>query len=64
MLNCLYFADGDHWLDIAKNIDHEFYVVKNLQQMSRYYFRLAAKNRVGWSDFGIPIKVKTKPTGM
>ncbi|KAE8753087.1 hypothetical protein FOCC_FOCC000010 [Frankliniella occidentalis] len=57
-------VDGDQWLDVAKNIDHEFFVVKNLQQMSRYYFRLAAKNRVGWSDYGIPIKVKTKPAGV
>ena len=56
-------SDGDQWLDVAKNIDHEFFVVKNLQQMTRYYFRLAAKNRVGWSDYGIPIKVKTKPAG-
>ena len=41
------------WSDIASNIDHEFYLVHNLQSKRQYQFRLAAYNKIGWSDRGI-----------
>ncbi|XP_052566290.1 obscurin isoform X7 [Culex pipiens pallens] len=44
------------WIDVASNIDHEFYLVHSLQPTTGYQFRLAAYNRIGWSDRGIPTK--------
>jgi hypothetical protein len=53
------------WLEVAKNIDHEFYVVHNLRPNVTYQFRLAARNRIGWSEKGIPTPlVRTKEEGM
>ncbi|KAG5678438.1 hypothetical protein PVAND_008111 [Polypedilum vanderplanki] len=40
------------WRDIALNIDHEFYLVHGLQPKHNYVFRLAACNRIGWSERG------------
>lgn len=40
------------WKDIANNIDHEFYLVHSLQPSHSYQFRLAARNRIGWSERG------------
>lgn len=57
-------ADNVDWLDVAKNIDHEFYVVHELRSETNYQFRLSARNRIGWSDKGIPTDlVKTKEPG-
>lgn len=42
------------WKDIANNIDHEFYLVHSLQPNHAYQFRLAARNRIGWSERGPP----------
>ncbi|XP_053686874.1 obscurin [Sabethes cyaneus] len=44
------------WVDVANNIDHEFYLVHSLTPNTGYQFRLAAYNRIGWSDRGIPTK--------
>jgi hypothetical protein len=53
------------WLDVANNIDHEFFVVRNLRPNVTYHFRLAARNRIGWSEKGIPTPlVRTKEAGM
>lgn len=40
------------WKDIALNIDHEFYLVHGLQPKHNYQFRLAAHNKIGWSERG------------
>lgn len=40
------------WRNIAVNIDHEFYLVHGLQPKHNYTFRLAACNRIGWSERG------------
>ncbi|XP_058062873.1 obscurin [Anopheles bellator] len=47
------------WVDVASNIDHEFYLVHDLRPNAGYQFRLAAYNRIGWSDRGIPTKTIT-----
>ncbi|XP_073813115.1 obscurin isoform X2 [Musca autumnalis] len=52
-------ADADAWTTIADNIDHEFYLVHDLQPNTQYQFRLASRNRIGWSDMGIPITAHT-----
>ncbi|XP_076666422.1 obscurin isoform X4 [Andrena cerasifolii] len=62
----LQIRDGDaiEWIDLGSNIDHEFYLVRDLQPDTSYNFRLAARNRIGWSEKGIPSKlIKTRPTG-
>lgn len=63
---CLEYKEGDsvEWKQIADNIDHEFFVVRDLLPNTSYQFRLASRNRIGWSDKGIPTKlVKTKEAG-
>lgn len=47
-------ASHDEWETLASNIDHEFYVVRGLQPKFNYQFRLASRNKVGWSSMGIP----------
>lgn len=42
---------------MGSNIDHEFYLVRDLKPNTSYDFRLAARNRIGWSDKGIPAHV-------
>jgi len=62
----LQYKEGDSisWIDVGSNIDHEFYLVRNLKQDTSYNFRLAARNRIGWSEKGIPSKlIKTRPSG-
>lgn len=44
-------VDSD-WKDVAMNIDHEFYLVHGLQPKHNYVFRLAACNKIGWSERG------------
>uniref|UniRef100_A0A336KYA7 CSON000839 protein n=1 Tax=Culicoides sonorensis TaxID=179676 RepID=A0A336KYA7_CULSO len=36
--------------DIADNIDHEFYLVHDLTPKQAYVFRIASRNRIGWSE--------------
>ncbi|XP_016767640.1 obscurin isoform X7 [Apis mellifera] len=62
----LQYKEGDSidWIDIASNIDHEFYLIRNLKADTTYNFRLAARNRIGWSEKGIPSKlIKTRLPG-
>lgn len=40
------------WKDVAVNIDHEFYLVHGLEAKHNYVFRLAACNKIGWSERG------------
>ncbi|XP_035904935.1 obscurin isoform X5 [Anopheles stephensi] len=47
------------WVDVACNIDHEFFLVHDLRPNVGYQFRLAAYNRIGWSDRGLPTKTIT-----
>ncbi|XP_064214157.1 obscurin isoform X3 [Tribolium castaneum] len=57
-------ADDIEWTKKADNIDHEFYLMRGLTPSSSYMFRLAARNAIGWSDFGVPSgMIKTKPVG-
>lgn len=57
-------GDSTEWKDVADNIDHEFFLVKGLQPGTSYQFRLSSRNRIGWSDKGIPTHlVKTKDSG-
>ena len=58
------FADATDWVELADNIDHEFFLVRNLTPRTEYQFRLAARNKFGWSDRSIPTKrIMTKSTG-
>lgn len=40
------------WELVAKNIDHEFWLMQNLRPYTNYEFRLAAMNRIGWGPVG------------
>ncbi|XP_026319349.1 obscurin isoform X2 [Hyposmocoma kahamanoa] len=62
----LQYKEGDsiEWKDVANNIDHEFYLVGNLRPDTSYQFRLSSRNRIGWSDKGVPTNlIKTKESG-
>ncbi|XP_039752215.1 obscurin-like isoform X4 [Pararge aegeria] len=62
----LQYREGDNveWKTVAENIDHEFFVVRNLQPDTSYHFRLSSRNRIGWSEKGIPTElIKTKQSG-
>ncbi|CAB3240106.1 unnamed protein product [Arctia plantaginis] len=57
-------GDSVEWIEVANNIDHEFFVVRGLQPATSYQFRLSSRNRIGWSDKGIPTNlIKTKESG-
>ncbi|KAL4713897.1 hypothetical protein ACJJTC_015551 [Scirpophaga incertulas] len=57
-------GDALDWVDVAQNIDHEFFLVKNLNPDTSYQFRLSSRNRIGWSDKGIPTQlIKTMEAG-
>lgn len=51
--------DDLEWTKGAENIDHEFYLVSELQPNTKYVFRLAALNNIGWSDQGVSTSVVT-----
>ncbi|XP_038208123.1 obscurin isoform X6 [Zerene cesonia] len=62
----LQYKEGDsvEWKTVAENIDHEFFVIKDLAPNTSYQFRLSSRNRIGWSDKGIPTNlIKTKESG-
>ncbi|XP_025192239.1 obscurin isoform X4 [Melanaphis sacchari] len=40
------------WELVAKNIDHEFWLMQNLRPYTNYEFRLAAMNRIAWGPTG------------
>lgn len=52
-------SNCDAWTTVADNIDHEFYLLHDLQPNTSYQFRLASKNRIGWSEMGIPVAAST-----
>ncbi|XP_070068460.1 obscurin isoform X3 [Drosophila takahashii] len=52
-------SNCDAWTTVADNIDHEFYLLHDLQPNTNYQFRLASKNRIGWSEMGIPVAAST-----
>ncbi|KAK0180904.1 hypothetical protein PV327_003237 [Microctonus hyperodae] len=57
-------GDALDWIDAANNIDHEFFLISDLQPNTSYHFRLAARNRIGWGDKGFETNlVQTKPDG-
>ena len=63
----LQYKEGDSidWVDLGSNIDHEFYLVRDLKPNTSYDFRLAARNRIGWSEKGIPAHlIKTREKGV
>ncbi|XP_060852355.1 obscurin isoform X7 [Rhopalosiphum padi] len=40
------------WELVAKNIDHEFWLMQNLRPYTNYEFRLAAMNHIAWGPTG------------
>lgn len=56
-------ANADEWTTLADNIDHEFFLVSKLDEKTNYQFRLASRNRIGWSEMGIPKPVTTSAAG-
>lgn len=57
-------APANDWTDLAENIDHEFFLIRNLTANTEYQFRLAARNKFGWSDKSIPTQpIATKDPG-
>ncbi|GAB0092620.1 Obscurin [Sergentomyia squamirostris] len=58
MLQCK-LASDDTWSTVADNIDHEFYLVHELEERHNYQFRLASMNKIGWSEMGIPTQIIT-----
>lgn len=52
-------VSDDEWTTVADNIDHEFYLVSGLQERHNYLFRLASRNKIGWSELGIPSQIIT-----
>jgi hypothetical protein len=50
-------ADAVEWVEVARNIDHEFFLVHGLEPGVSYNFRLSARNRLGWSEFGVPTRL-------
>nr|XP_043066936.1 obscurin [Drosophila bipectinata] len=52
-------SNCDAWTTVADNIDHEFYLLHDLQPNTSYQFRLASRNRIGWSEMGIPVAAST-----
>lgn len=56
-------ADAD-WTLVSENIDHEFFLVRGLEPGAEYQFRLAARNRFGWSEKSVPTDaIATKSAG-
>lgn len=57
-------AVESEWTDVSENVDHEFFLVRNLEPDTQYQFRLAARNRFGWSEKSVPTDpVSTKEAG-
>lgn len=53
------FIEEEAFHDIASNIDHEFYLVRDLKPTTSYAFRLASRNKIGWSEKAVESKVVT-----
>lgn len=60
----MFIPDDGKWKLIAENIDHEAWLVHDLNSCSNYQFRLLAMNKIGWSIPGFPTNnVTTKLSG-
>lgn len=60
-----FFAGEENWELISNNIEHEYFVVRNLQPSSYYQFRVKAYNKFGWGEPGFATEpVSTKPEGI
>lgn len=46
-------AGETEYVSFRDNIDHEFYLVKDLKPNSIYQFKVAAKNAFGWGQFSV-----------
>jgi len=47
----MFFLESE-WELVAKNIDHEFWLMQNLRPYTNYEFRLAAMNHIAWGPTG------------
>merc|ERR1712142_535919 len=57
------YIDTDiDWVDLADDVRHEYYVVDNLRPSHGYKFRIAAKNKFGWSVPSIPSAIAMTPS--
>ncbi|KAK6624931.1 hypothetical protein RUM44_011795 [Polyplax serrata] len=57
-------TESSEWITVAKNIDHEFWLLKNLKGETSYDVRLCSRNCAGWSAPGLPLlAVKTLASG-
>ena len=62
-LNQNSISDTDiDWVDLADDIKHEYFVVDSLRPSHGYKFRVAAKNKFGWSLASIPSGVAMTPS--
>ncbi|XP_050698180.1 obscurin-like isoform X5 [Eriocheir sinensis] len=53
------------WSSVADSIEYEFYHLTKLSQDSTYFFRVTAKNFLGWGDVSpSSVAVKTHATGV
>ncbi|UYV74146.1 SPEG [Cordylochernes scorpioides] len=43
-------ASQESWTKALDSIPHEFYIVRNLQPSTTYYFRITARNKFGWGE--------------
>ncbi|XP_054712056.1 obscurin-like isoform X2 [Uloborus diversus] len=43
-------SDEEEWKTICNNIEHEYFVVRNLEPESYYHFRVKAYNKFGWGE--------------
>ncbi|KAG8195169.1 hypothetical protein JTE90_023344 [Oedothorax gibbosus] len=54
----------ENWELISNNIEHEYFVVRNLLPSTFYQFRVKAFNKFGWGEPGFPTEpLTTKPEG-
>ena len=57
------FSDTDiDWVDLADDIRHEYFVVDSLRPSHGYKFRVAARNKFGWSLPSIPSPIAMTPS--
>lgn len=42
--------DAEEWTVISNNVEHEYFVVRNLLPNTFYQFRVKAYNKFGWGE--------------